>query len=188
MKKLQANKKVIGFDMDGVIVDYTTNKIRAAKKFGFNIKKEQTPSLVISAVLGSNYKDFKKYLYNDLVKSFKPRLMPNVKSTLNLIKRSGVVYFLISRQQNTTIVEGILKHHGLWPKYFNKQNTFFVPEPEDKEVKAKALGITHYIDDEPKILDVLISVKNKYLFDHLGVFKNSPYQRVKSWKEISKLI
>lgn len=188
MKKLQGNKKIFGFDMDGVIVDYTANKIRAAKKFGVLIKKEQTPSLIISTLLGQNYKDFKNYLYGDLVKSIKPRLMPNTKQTLNLIKRHGVPYFLISRQQNQATAINTLKYHGLWPKYFNKQNTFFVLEPKDKEVKAKALGITHYIDDEQKVLGVLHSVPNKILFDSLGIFKNSGYARVKSWKEVAKLI
>ena len=39
-KKEQGNNKIIGFDMDGVILDHTQNKIRSAKKLGFSITKE----------------------------------------------------------------------------------------------------------------------------------------------------
>ena len=60
-----------------------------------------------------------------------------------------------------------------------------LPEPETKE---KELGITHYFDDQQTILDKLVNVDNKFLFDSVDVFKNSGYARVKSWKEIAKLI
>ncbi len=200
MKKRQENKKVIGFDIDGVILDNTENKIRAAKKFGISLKKEQTPSILVKELFSpSGYQKFKEYLYNNIAKIYKPNLMPEVKDVLELIKKKKISFYLISRQKYPKKVIVILTFYGLWPKYFNKKNTFFVLEPEDKEIKAKALGITHYIDDEQKVLDVLHSVPNKILFDPLGIFKypspfrkvrdkNSGYARVKSWKEIAKLI
>jgi len=96
---------------------------------------------------------------------------------------------MLSHAWNKAIgATNILKRHGLWPKYFNKTNAFFVLTPKDKDTKSKELGITHYFDDQHTILSELASVKNKFLFDNLDVFKNSGYARVKSWKEIAKLI
>jgi phosphoglycolate phosphatase-like HAD superfamily hydrolase len=189
MKKEQENKKVIGFDMDGVILDHTQNKIRSAKKLGFSIKKEQTPSEIIRTIIPQSvYEEFKAYMYNDPTGSLKPRLMSGVKNTLNCIAKKNTPYFLISKQKNHRVALNILKHHALWPKYFNNKNTFFVDGSEAKDTKAVELGITHYFDDESRVLEKLVSVKNKFLFDHLDVFKNSPYRRIKSWKEITKLV
>ena len=60
--------------------------------------------------------------------------------------------------------------------------------PEDKNTKAVELGVTHYFDDEPRVLEKLVDVKNKFLFDPIDALKNSGYARVKSWKEIARLI
>ncbi|MBI2062283.1 MAG: hypothetical protein HYT64_01140 [Candidatus Yanofskybacteria bacterium] len=200
MTKSQVDNKVIGFDMDGVVFDHTENKIRAAKKFGILLKKKQTPSILVKEFFSpSDYEKFKKYFYDDIAKTYKPNLMPGVKEVLELVKKRQIQFYLISRQKYPQKAIGILSFYGLWPKYFNRKNTFFVLEPEDKEIKANALGITHYIDDEQKVLDVLHSVPNKILFDPLGIFKNpspfgkvrdknSGYARVKSWKEVAKLI
>ncbi|HEY4474984.1 MAG TPA: hypothetical protein VJC06_03615 [Candidatus Paceibacterota bacterium] len=114
--------------------------------------------------------------------------MSGVKTILTKIVRSGTPYFLVSRRKKAASAIKILKYHGLWPKYFNKNNAFFVKTPEDKNIKASELRITHYFDDESMVLDKLISVKNKFLFDPLDVFKNPPYRRIKSWKELAKLI
>ena len=37
MKKGQENKKIIGFDMDGVILDHTENKLLLAQKFNLSM-------------------------------------------------------------------------------------------------------------------------------------------------------
>ena len=44
----QKEKIIIGFDMDGVIVNNTQPKIRLAKALGFKLLPEQTPSEIIS--------------------------------------------------------------------------------------------------------------------------------------------
>jgi 5'(3')-deoxyribonucleotidase len=182
-------RKIIGFDMDGVIVDHTRNKIRAAKKFGVKLKKEQTSSIVVAKFFTPEvYKKFKNYFYNNPSALYKPSLMPGVKKVLKIASQNDAVFYLISRQKYPKKAKKFLISYGLWPKYFNNQNTFFVKEVEDKETKAKELGITHYIDDEERILNALVSVENKFLFDHLDVFKNSSYARVRSWKELTKLI
>ena len=187
--------------MDGVIVDHAQRKVDLAKNFGFKIKKTETPSEIIKKLITplATYRNFQRVLYDEPKTALFSPLMPGVKVTLTKIQKLKIPYFLISRRKKEETAITLLTKHGLWPKYFNRQNTFFVLEPEDKEIKAKALGITHYIDDEQKVLDVLRSVPNKILFDPLGVFKNtspfrkvryknSGYARVKSWKEIHDLL
>lgn len=184
------NRKIIGFDMDGVIIDYTRRKIELAKSLGFKIKKDQTSSEIIKKLISplSVYRDFQYILYEKPASVFSSPLMPGVKPVLKKLTRSGIPYFLISKRKRPEIARAILVRHGLWPRYFNRKNTFFVAGSKDKETKAKELGITHYIDDEQKVLQELVSVRNKYLFDLSGTFKNTPYTVISSWKEISGLI
>src|SRR3989344_4161484 len=186
MKKEQENKKIIGFDMDGVILDHTSTKLILAKKFGLNITKKETPSGIIKALMPlPKYRKFQVDLNDNPKFKYLAPPMSGARTVLTSIVKSGLPYFLISRRKKEASAIKILKHHGLWPKYFNKTNAFFVKTPEDKNIKALELGITHYIDDEQKVLNALVSVKNKFLFDPLEAFKNPPkYWRIKSWKEI----
>ena len=187
--KSQVDKKIIGFDMDGVIIDHTARKIALAKSFGFKLNKKETPPEVMKRLIPEpEYRKLQYFLYDHPETALLPSLMPGIKSVLARVKRSGLPYCLISRRQKSKMSQKLLEKHGLWPKYFNEKNTYWVKEISDKEVVAKKVGVTHYIDDDSRVLKALVSVKNKFLFDHLGVFKNSPYRRVKSWKEVSKLI
>jgi FMN phosphatase YigB (HAD superfamily) len=189
MKKRQENKTVVVFDMDGVVLDHTENKLLLARKFSLNIKKEETPSDLIKHRMPlPTYRKFQVDLNDNPEFSYLCTPMPGVKKVLAQLTKKGLPYFLVSRRKKPGMAVKILKHHGLWPRYFNKTNAFFVLTPEDKNVKAKELGITHYFDDQQTILDKLMDVENKFLFDCVDVFKNSPYRRIKSWKEIAKLI
>lgn len=190
--KPQVDKKVIGFDMDGVIINHIRTKVKLAKQFGVKITPAQTPSEVMKTTMPlPQYRELQYLLYDHPKIGLLSPLMPGVKKVLAEIQKKKVPYFLISRRQNRTVPSMAIKlltKHGLWPKYFNEKNTYFVKEIEDKEVEAKKLGITHYFDDEQKVLTALVSVKNKFLFDSLGVFKNTPHNRITSWKEISEII
>lgn len=190
--KHAVDKKIIGFDMDGVIVNHIRNKIKLAKQFGVRITPAQTPSEIIKTTMPlPQYGKLQYLLYDHPEIGLSAPLMPDVKKVLAKIQQKKIPYFLISRRQNRTAPSmgiKLLIKHGLWPKYFNEKNTYFVKEIADKEIEAKKLGITHYFDDEQKVLTALVSVKNKFLFDPLGVFKDSPYKRLSSWKELSGLI
>ena len=191
--KRSVDKKIIGFDMDGVIIDHSARKVKLAKNFGFKIKKNQTPSEIIKKLIAPLpvYRDFQHALYDKPATALLSPLMRGVEPTLKKLKKSQIPFFLISRRKEKETAQALLVKHGLWPKYFNEGNTFFVPEPEDKDKKAKELGVTHYFDDEQKVLDALSSVKHKFLFDPIGVFKNPPtpkkYRRIRSWKDVIKL-
>ncbi|MDP3954029.1 MAG: hypothetical protein Q8Q06_01250 [bacterium] len=184
------NTSVLGFDLDGVILDHTKNKVRLASKLGIKISADKTPSEIIKKHLPDKiYHNFQEILYDDPVISRSSPVMPGLKNTLAKIKASGLNFFLISRRRNPDKTVNLMKYHKIWPEYFNEKNTFFVDNKEDKDIRAKKLGITHYIDDEITVLNLLVSVQNKFLFDNLNVFKNSEnYTRIRSWAEFNKIL
>mgnify|MGYP001559401185 CR=1 FL=1 len=105
MEKRQGSKKVIGFDMDGVIIDHTKNKIRAAKKFGVFIKKEEAPSDIIRKKFSHPlYEQFRNYLYNDLAIKFKPGLIPGVSAVLNKITNRKINPYVSKQNQAKLII------------------------------------------------------------------------------------
>lgn len=180
------NKKIIGFDLDGVIINHAPTKIKLAKKFGFKLKPEETPSEIIESVIERPILNkLLQILYYD-PKFFKTApLMPGVKPGLLKLQKNALPFVLISRRRESISAIKALKHHGLWPKFFNEKNTFFVVKPEDKNIKAREMGVTHYTDDETGVLEKLVDVKNRFLFDNLSAFKKMDnYILVKSWKEL----
>lgn len=184
--KNSSDKKIIGFDLDGVIINHAPSKIELAKKLGFNLKLRDTPSEIIKTIIDpASLKELQQNLYHN-PKFFKTApLMTGAESGLLKLKKRGLPFILISRRSEPKSAIESLKHHGLWPKFFNKNNTFFVAEPEDKNIKAREFGVTHYADDESRVLEKLTNVKNKFLFDNLGVFDNvHDYVSVKSWDEL----
>lgn len=189
MAKSKVDKKpVIGFDMDGVIVDNADAKIRIAKIHGFELKLHHTPSEIIKTILPQIILEkLQKTLYDSPKFAFSTPLMRGVRGILADFSKKRVPIFLISRRKIPEVAIKILKKHSLWPQYFNKNNSFFVLHPEDKNTRAAQLGITHYIDDEMKVLNVLSSVPNKFLFDQFNVFnKATSYTKIKSWSEFKK--
>ncbi|OGM99311.1 MAG: hypothetical protein A2817_00475 [Candidatus Yanofskybacteria bacterium RIFCSPHIGHO2_01_FULL_39_8b] len=189
--KSGANKKpVIGFDMDGVILDNADAKIKIAKKHGFEIKLHHTPTEIIRTVLPQIILEkLQKVLYGDHPIAMSTPLMRGVRTVLAEVKRRKILYFLISRRKIPEVAVKLLKKRAIWPDYFNFENSFFVAEPVDKDKKAAELGITHYIDDEQKIINILSSVPNKFLFDRFNVFKKTDYYiKIKSWSEFKKHI
>lgn len=187
---MKNNKIVIGLDLDGVIIDHTKTKLFLATKLGWELRPKQTPSEVIKKIIPPEpLRKIKKSLYDDPKIAFLSPLMPDVKETLVKIKELGLPYVLISRRQRPTIAIGLLELRGLWPKFFNMRNAFFVQEDKDKNAKAVKLGVTHYIDDKLSVLKELVDVKNKFLFDKFNVFEDADfYRRVDSWSNLLKTI
>lgn len=186
--KSHADKKILGFDMDGVLVDNCPLKVAIAGKMGYRIKLAEAPSEIIRNILKpEDMKALQLALYHDLKMSLEAELMPGVSDLLAKIKSKNTLYYLISRRSDPPIAIELLRARGLWPEYFNESNAFFVDKPEDKNIKAKELGVNHYVDDEIKVLNVLADVPNKFLFDHLSVFPEADhYTKIASHKELAK--
>lgn len=189
-KKNDTQAPYIGFDMDGVIIDHTIPKIRLAEKFGFSITPEQTPSDILKNLMPEKIrKEFQHTLYSDLKIALESPLMRGAKPALREIVKSGIPFVLITRRKDPEVAMRLLERHGLWPEFFHEKNTFFVIEPEDKNAKASELGLTHYLDDELKVLNALIDVENKFLFDKYDSFPDMTlYPKISSWQEFLEKI
>ena len=180
------SKQIIGLDLDGVIVDNTQNKIKFAKKLGFDLNPEDTPADFIETVLPKDtLSELQKLLYHNPQTALQANLISGAKAGLECIKKSGIKYFLISRRKDPELAASLLKKRGLWPHYFNAENAFFVSEPEDKNMKAIDLGVNFYVDDQPSVLEKLNGVPNRFLFDRFGKFNNLPFEcvRISSWEQ-----
>src|SRR3989344_8518221 len=191
MVKFNVDKKpIVGFDMDGVILNNSEQKIKIAKTFGFNIKLHHTPGEVLKTLMPQIlYKKLQQILYDNPEVALSVPLMKGVKGVLDDLRKTKIPCFLISRRKIPEVAIKILYKHDLWPKYFNENNSYFVDKPKDKNMRAAKLNITHYIDDELKVINVLSSVPNKFLFDQFNVFKTADhYTKIKSWSEFKKLV
>lgn len=186
---MSANKNniIIGFDLDGVIADHTELKIRLAAKRGFKLKPEQTPSDIMKNLLPESVNAaIQRDLYHNSEISRLIPLARGVKTFLCELKKRNSPFFLISRRKNADLAIALLRIRGLWPEYFNEANAFFVAKAEDKNLRALELGVTHYIDDQPSVLNKLVCVRNKILFDKFGVFADVQFcDRVQSWRELA---
>lgn len=184
-KKQSPEKIVLGFDMDGVLIDHTDSKILIAGKFGIDLRPEQTPSDVMRETVPAEInRQIQHMLYDDKDYAFRPPIMPGAKTALEEITGKEFPIFLISRRKNPAVAIELLKERGLWPVFFHEKNTFFVDEPGDKNVRAAELDITHYLDDEIRVLEKLADVPNRYLFDKYGIYpENDLYSRIFSWQE-----
>ena len=182
----KGDRVVLGLDMDGVIIDNTKSKILFAKKLGYALTPDQTPADFIESIMTEeDLGKLRQLLYLNPETALKAGLVEGAKNGLAALKTAGVRYFLISRRKNPEIARATLKKRGLWPTYLNETNAFFVERPEDKNIKAGALGITAYIDDQPSVLAKLTDVPGKFLMDRFAKFGDLPFAhtKVSSWPE-----
>ncbi|OGF82131.1 hypothetical protein A2924_00385 [Candidatus Giovannonibacteria bacterium RIFCSPLOWO2_01_FULL_44_16] len=185
--KSHVDNKILGFDMDGVIVDNNPLKLKVLEKMGWKLRLRDMPVEILTRILRPDDMDlFRNSFYHNKLVATGSLLMPGTVELLEKIRSSKIKYFLISRRAIPEIAIELLKMRGIWPKYFNELNAFFVVEPVEKNIKAKELGITHYVDDETRILSVLDDVPNKFLFDHMNVFPEGNYTKVASHEELEK--
>lgn len=186
----QDENVVVGFDLDGVIVDHTVNKIRVAARYGVTLRPEDTHSEKMALLFPREiYREIQEHIYDDTDEALSAPLMEGAFDGLASLREHGIPYFLISRRKKPVHALHLLERRGLWGKYFNPGNTYFVPCMEDKDIVAKKLGVTHFIDDEARVLALMPSVANRILFDGRNIFpERTEFSHVKSWVELARLL
>ncbi len=186
----QDDNFVVGFDLDGVIIDHTQNKIRIAARYGITLSPEETHSEKMNVLFTPEiYREIQKQMYDDTDEALSAPLMEGAFGALARLREHEIPYFLISRRKLPMSALHLLERRGLWGEYFRPENTFFVEQMEDKDPAARKLGVTHFIDDEARVLKLMPSVLNRILFDVRGLFVESPeFTSVKNWSELSYLL
>jgi len=186
----QGDNFVVGFDLDGVIIDHTQNKMRIAARYGVTIRPEDTHSeRMVDLFSPELYREIQKQMYDDTDEALSAPLMEGAFGALASLREHEIPYFLISRRKTPINALHLIERRGLWGEYFTPENTFFVEKMEDKDPVAEKLGITHFIDDERKVLELMHSVRERILFDVRDLFgKSSELTRVKNWSELSYIL
>jgi len=176
----------IGFDLDGVLIDHSQVKVELAAQRGVRVPQARTNAVFFEKYFEKRetYLALQNELYSDPVVSLRSPLLSGATKTLDALSGAGISFTLVSRRRNSQWSQKVLEHHGLSPKYFDESNTYFVRKPEEKNHVAIRVGITHYIDDEPRILKHLLDVPNRFLMDPYGAFPPSEeYTSVRSHRE-----
>lgn len=181
---------VIGFDLDGVIIDHTQNKIKIAARYGITLALEDTaPVRMWKIVPPELNQEIRNQMYDDTDEALSAPLMEGAYAGLAKLREQHIPYFLVSRRKKPLHAIHLLERRELWGKYFIPENTFFVDEPEEKNTVAQRLGLTHFVDDEIRVLDVLESVSNRILFDaRNSCFEKKKYHCIENWSELAVLL
>ena len=181
---------VVGFDLDGVIIDHTQNKMTIAARYGVSLCPEDTHSeKMIHLFPPAVYREIQEQMYDDTDEALSAPLMEGAYSGLAKLREMEIPYFLISRRKKPIHAIHLLERRELWGDYFSPENTFFVDKPEAKDVVARQLGVTHFIDDESRVLAAMPSVAERILFDARELFtETDAYRHVKNWSELAFLL
>lgn len=186
----QADNFIVGFDLDGVIIDHTQNKMRIAARYGIALSPFDTHSERMAGLFPPEiYREIQEQMYDDTDEALSAPLMEGAFAALASLREHEIPYFLISRRKKPIHALHLLERRGLWGEYFTPENTFFVEQMGDKDVVARKLGVTHFIDDESRVLRLMPSVSHRVLFDVRDLFSDTAeFARVKNWSELSYVL
>lgn len=190
MLMIQDQNIIIGFDLDGVIIDHTGNKIMIASRYGITLTPGETHAEHMSTHFSPEvYKEIKAQLYNSTPEAIAAPLMEGAFATLAKLREEGIPYFLISLQKNPMHALHLIEERGLWGTCFTPENTFFANNREEKYAIAESLGVTHFIDDEPNVLQIMTRIPHRMLFDMRELFpEESGYCHVHNWTEVAEYL
>ncbi len=186
----QVKNIVVGFDMDGVIIDHVQNKLTLAKRYAVDLRPEETHSEILPTKFPrAEYLALQDVLYGGSELALGAPLMEGALAVLNELKSSNTPFVLISRRRDPENAIRLLSRRGLWGDIFNAQNAFFVSTPEEKNVVSMREGVTHYFDDERSVLRAIPSVKERFLFDSFRQFNDeTEFERVFDWEMLRQIL
>lgn len=177
---------VVGFDMDGVLIDHAANKIAIAREFGVSVELAETPSEILRGKFTdrAEYERFQALLYEEHPLADKAPVMPGAREILDELRRRGVPYFLISRRRSSEVARVQLAAKGLWGTYFDDGNALFVRSIVEKAEHAARFGVSVYVDDERRVLAKMEGVvPDRVLFDPHGAFPAGGYRTIATWTD-----
>ncbi len=189
-KSIQDKRVVVGFDMDGVIIDHAPNKLMLAESYAVRLLPEETHSERLPQKFAQKeYLAFQDELYGNSDFALSAPLMEGAEDVLTKLKERGVPFVLISRRRNPENAIELLRRRGLWGPLFNEHNAFFVLEPAAKNVVGIREGVTHFFDDERKVLRVMPDITSRFLFDTFNQFDDeNTFVRVSHWGRVSDML
>jgi 5'(3')-deoxyribonucleotidase len=186
-KTVDKNKKRIGFDIDGVLLDHKKHRTMLARRMGYLDVTEKMSAEEVKSMMDK--KDDKKR--QDLQYGRLTLKTPATKGAARVLKKLGKVYdiYVISARKpgdNRKYALRMLK------KYFDfpEEKINFVIHNFQKGFVARRLGLSIFIDDNKKSFYLMPQGVKKILFDE---YQKRPVMRrkggligVKSHKDLLK--
>ena len=176
----------IGIDLDGVIIDHTQNKIKAAMELGFSVTaKETTSSKFLKVKMPAEaYRELQRKTYDEMSPTAPP--IPGALKSIKELHNRGFEMFIVSRRKIPGPAVDWLQRYGVLD-IIPKEKIFFVKEDHQKEKMAQKLKLDILLDDQCKVLKELKSVKHIIFFNFHEV-DNEGFCEVKSWEKFLKLV
>jgi hypothetical protein len=135
------------------------------------------------------YKEIKGQIYDLSPEALEAPLMEGVFDALARLKERGVAFHLISLQKNPMHALHLIENRGLWGTYFTPENTFFASDKAEKHRVALSLGVTHFVDDEPNVLDIMEHIPKRILFDNRSLFsREKDFLHARNWNDVMTLL
>jgi len=183
-------KSIIGFDMDGVLIDHLKNKLALAANYGILLQPEETHSEILFQKLAiEDFVAFQNELYGDTPFALSAPVMEGAILVLRALRSAEVPMVLISQRYDPAVAVKLLQTSGLWGEFFDERNAFFVRKSEEKNLIGKREGVTHYFDDQRRVLLVMPDIKKKFLVDTFQQFEdNEAFVRLFDWAMIHREI
>lgn len=170
---------IIASDLDGTIIDHTSNKIELAKKYGYSLNRSQTASDSMGGIVAlDDYLRILDELYSE--KTLMAEAMVGAVHALDsLVGDFGSIYIISKVETEYSI--GWIRKNIIPP--LEEKNVFFVNKDEGKDSIAKSVGVNVYIDDKEGVLDEMESVTHRFLFYPYEKEIESKYPIMRNWIE-----
>lgn len=180
----------IGFDLDGVIIDHTANKLYLAERYGVHLSPEETHAEHMGKRFPPDvFAEIRNALYNETPEALAAPLVEGAFHGLSRLRNAGIPFALISLRQNPLAAEHLLERRGLWGNLFVPENVYFVRGAREKYEVAASLGLTHFVDDEPNILEIMPTIPHRVLFDLHDQFSDrNEFLRARHWEELVNIL
>lgn len=157
-------KKIIGIDLDGVIIDHKPAKLRLAADFGFALEPWQTNTNLMKNFLPvGQYRELQSVLYDETTDC--APTVAGARECLLAAISFGFEPHLISRRNRDSvqIVEGWLKRRG-FEDVFNVDHVHFCQSDGEKAEICSRLSVVSFVDDKLSVLLGLSSSVRRILF------------------------
>lgn len=186
-------KYIIGFDIDGVVLDFNNLFLDVAKN-EFNILKNVTPNDVTSYnywdCLNISKKEALKLINNILENPCKYKIKAVTGATEALTELSKYINLLFVTARPCSCMEQTKKLVYKTLFNINKNKIKIVHSSDnDKSDILKNFGVEYFVDDRLKnCRDINRNGIKALLFNHPWNQSNEPFFRINGWKEISNFI
>ena len=188
-KKIINNLLRVGIDLDGVLIDHSSNKLKVAERQGYVLESWQANSNIMHDIIPpEEYAALREEVYTQMTVD-----APPIIGALEAIAELDCEAYIVSARRPKSIrfaQEWLLKHNVF--ETIPAERIFFCGSKNDKMEICDRLGIKILIDDQLGVLKLLSPKVKRVLFDIDGISGNLDIQEgmyvANGWDQVRKLV